>query len=364
MPRRGENIYKRKDGRWEARYVKEITFDGTKKYGSVYGKSYSEVKRKQLTFLQNPNLKAIKTDTKTVCIIMNEWLESIKNRIKHSTFVKYESIIENHISCTIGNIRIDLLTPKAIANFTDEKLHYGNNKTLSTNTVNSILVVLSMGLSYAEAEYGIKTPKIHMLKLFNQKTHSLSDIEQRNLLEYIIKKDDIYCFAVLLALYTGLRIGEICALQWEDIKETKIIINKTMQRIKISPGKTKVVITSPKTPNSDRIVPISSTLLKYISKFRKSTGYVIQQNNGKYVEPRLMQLKFANIISECKIENSHFHILRHTFATRCIESGMDAKTLSEILGHSDVKTTLNRYVHSSFEFKKRSIEKLDFSIST
>lgn len=112
-------------------------------------------------------------------------------------------------------------------------------------------------------------------------------------------------------------------------------------------GKTEVVVTPPKTDKSNRCVPIPSFLLPIVERFKMQSGYVIRQDNGKFVEPRLMQIKFSQRIKAYGIRQTHFHTLRHTFATRCIESGMDVKTLSEILGHSDVKTTLNKYVHSS-----------------
>lgn len=122
------------------------------------------------------------------------------------------------------------------------------------------------------------------------------------------------------------------------------------------------MILPPKTSSSDRVIPIPMALLTVIDKYRRDSGYVLIQPNGRFVEPRLMQNKFADCTKVCGLVDIHFHTLRHTFATRCIESGMDAKTLSEILGHSDVRTTLNKYVHSSFELKKQGVDKLSLAI--
>lgn len=155
-----------------------------------------------------------------------------------------------------------------------------------------------------------------------------------------------------------MRIGEVCALRWKDVSEETIHICKTMQRLKTDSGKTEIIILPPKTASSNRVIPIPKVLLSALTERRRESGFVLLQNNGKLVEPRLLQYRFTKMAKACGLENAHFHTLRHTFATRCIEAGVDAKTLSEILGHVDVKTTLNRYVHSSLELKKNCMDKL------
>ena len=358
MPRRGENIFKRKDGRWEARYVREIALDGTKKYGSVYAKTYHEVKAKQLIRINQPFGNA-KKSAATVDDIMLEWLDQCKNQIKISSFQKYQAIMQKHISKYLGKIRIRNLTSTVIAQFTDNLL---TSEKLSKETVNNVLIILSMGLEFAKTHYQTIVPEIHLLRSAKAKTQVLSLHEQQVLVQYLLSQDDIFSFGTLLALYTGLRIGEVCALKWEDFTENTIHIGKTMQRLKNSDRKTEVMILPPKTSSSDRIIPIPLALLPIIEKYRRKSGYILMRPNGKNTEPRLMQNKFAEYAKACGLDGIHFHTLRHTFATRCIESGMDVKTLSEILGHSDVKTTLNRYVHSSFELKKQSIDKLSLEI--
>lgn len=358
MPRRGENIFKRKDGRWEARYVKEATLDGSKKYGSVYAKTYREVKAKQLLCISQP-LTCSKKTVSTVDDIMREWLEQNKNQLKISSYQRYHIIIQNHISNHLGKIQIKHLTANTIVNFTDELL---TNKRLSRESANQVLIVLGMGLEYAKTQYGAIIPKIHLLKSVKTKTRVLSVSEQQILVRYLLSENDIFSFGILLALYTGIRIGELCALRWDDFLENGIRIDKTMQRLKSASEKTEVMILPPKTSSSDRVVPVMAALVPIIEKFRRTSGYVLTRPNGKFTEPRLLQHRFAKCTEACGIENVHFHTLRHTFATRCIESGMDVKTLSEILGHSDVKTTLNKYVHSSLELKQSSIDKLSLMI--
>ena len=358
MPRRGENIFKRKDGRWEARYVKEIALDGSKKYGSVYAKTYRDVKAKQQLCINKP-FSSVRKSIVTVDEVMQEWLEHGRNQLKISSYQKYQATIRNHISKQIGKISIRNLTSVTISKFTDNLLL---NEGLSKDTVNNVLIVLGMGLDFAKTHYQMIVPDIHLLRATKAKTRVLSVHEEKVLVRHLLSQDNVFSFGILLALYTGLRVGELCALKWEDFSENTIHISKTMQRLKNTSGKTEVMILPPKTNSSDRVIPIPIALVPIISKYCKEKGYVLTRSNGRYIEPRLMQYKFAKYAEVCGLENAHFHTLRHTFVTRCIESGMDAKTLSEILGHSDVKTTLNRYVHSSFELKKQGIDKLSLAI--
>ncbi len=357
MSRRGENIFKRKDGRWEARYVKEIALDGTKKYGSVYAKTYKEVKAKQQMCINEPQAYSNKANL-TINEVMNEWLYESKNRLKISSYQKYNTIFTNHISEQLGELPIKYLTPKIITQFTDNLLA----DELSRETVNLILITLGTGLTNAKEKYKIAVPEIHLLKTSKSQMRVLSEAEQQTLVQHLLLQNDIFPFGILLALYTGLRIGEVCALKWEDITENTIHICKTMERLKNADGVTEVMILPPKTDSSDRFIPIPAALKTIIEQYRQESGYVLTRPNGKFTEPRLLQNKFVKCLAECNIEKANFHTLRHTFATRCIESGVDVKTLSELLGHSDVKTTLNRYVHSSFDLKQRSIDRLSLTI--
>lgn len=356
MPRRGENIYKRKDGRWEARYVKEITADGKKKYGSVYASSYKEVKAKQQLCILQPTRNHNPINI-TITELIAEWLGSIKNQVKPCTYQKYECVCRNHIISDLGTIAVRYISRFTIMSFTERLLE----KNLSAKTVNDILIVLGLALKYAQETYSITVPKINYVKEHQKEMRVFSVQEQQVITEYLLQQIDIHKFGVLLALYTGMRIGELCALRWDDITDEYIIINKTMMRIKSEQGKTEVKIGSPKSESSNRIIPTPKCLLPMINQFR-GNGYVLSNDKLKYTEPRLMQIKFGKMIDECNIEKANFHALRHTFATRCIEAGVDVKTLSEFLGHSDVKTTLNRYVHSSFELKQKSMEQLEMSL--
>lgn len=192
----------------------------------------------------------------------------------------------------------------------------------------------------------------------------LSTTEQNNLNEYLLKNPENTSLGILLSLYTGLRVGELCALKWEDVSfdDKYIHVHKTMQRIQTlngSDAKTVVIISKPKSDCSIRNVPIPDRLLSIMLDYQKAPDtYILTGMNNLYVEPRTMQYRFKSIIKKAGIAPANFHALRHTFATRCIELGFDIKSLSEILGHASVNITLNRYVHPSMELKQKNMNML------
>ncbi len=358
MPKRGTNIYKRKDGRWEARYVRAENPDGTKKYASVYGRSYREAKEKQLLCIQGM-AQATKANANMLLEdLMWKWLSINADTIKKTTYYKYESMISTHLTSGIGRIPIKNITGQTIPEFVDEKLH-GENA-LSPKTVNDLLVILGMAFSYAEREFGFQRPPLRRVKEEPREMRVLSAEEQEKLEAYLLTDMDACKMGILLALYSGLRIGELCGLQWEDICDGTVTVNKSLHRIKNGDG-TVVEFSSPKTPASNRRIPLPAFLAERIEPYR-SSGPVLKTAQGRQVEPRLLQMKFKKYLCDCGLEDANFHALRHTFATRCVEAGFDVKTLSEILGHTDVKTTLNRYVHSSFALKQKNMEKLKSAV--
>lgn len=184
------------------------------------------------------------------------------------------------------------------------------------------------------------------------------------LTRYLLENTDLYRFGVLICLYTGIRIGELCALQWEhfSLEERKLRICGTLQRLCDPDGdsgkRTRIVISSPKSAHSVRTIPLPGFLLPMISAFYGQEQHYILSSTPKPVEPRVLQYHFKKYIASCKIADANFHALRHTFATRCVEAGFEIKSLSEILGHADVNITLNRYVHSSFTLQASNMEKL------
>lgn len=285
----------------------------------------------------------------TLSKLMWEWLYSVSLTVKNSTYRKYECLIRNHILLSpLGNIPVSSLTGKDINSFASELL-----SSLCGKSVNDILVMISSALSYAEETYGIPKIRFHYVREAEKEMRVLSVVEQKKLEAFLLTDTDVYKFGVLLALYTGIRLGELCALRWEDLKNGELIVSKTFHRIKDDEG-TILEVTSPKTKSSYRTIPLPEFLVPLTEKFR-SSGPLMKTKGGKPVEPRVMQYKFERYIAKCGLPKTNFHALRHTFATRCVEAGFDIKSLSEILGHRDVKTTLNRYVHSSIEQKRRNM---------
>lgn len=288
--------------------------------------------------------------------LSNEWLDVNRNTFKRSTYQTYKYIVNKYImNNRISQIPISDISITDIVAFSEELL----SKNLSPKTVNNILLIVNYLIKYSNEVYKTQQIKIPFVKEAKKEMRVLSKQEQRTLEKSLYSNMDIYKFATLIALYTGIRIGELCALKWCDISDSSIIISKSMNRLKGMNGKTSLVIDTTKTNSSNRTIPYPEFLNDIINNKRGNPDeYVLSTEKLNFVEPRLLQLKFSNIVENCSIENVTFHTLRHTFATRCIECGFDVKTLSEILGHADVKTTLNKYVHSSMELKRENMNKL------
>ena len=365
---KGENIFKRKDGRWEARYVKGHQPSGKIKYGFCYGRSYKEAKEK-VTKLRSAAAAADKTlkssPKRHFSFFCDEWLKITKNRVKAATYVKYGSILENHIKPMLGTCHPGVLSTAMIEDFSGALLH---EKQLSPKTVRDILTCLRAVIRYTAKQFPGLLPPVDIVypKEMPKEMRVLSPAEQKRLMEYLLADMDACKFGVLLALLTGLRIGEICALRWDDIdlKDKTIHVHATMQRLKDTAGgeggKTKIVIGSPKSDKSVRTIPMTEQAALLCMRMQtKSRAAFVLTGTERHMEPRTLQYRLKKYTAACKLEGVHFHTLRHTFATRAVEVGFEIKTLSEILGHSTTTVTLDRYVHSSLELKRANMCKLD-----
>ena len=364
---KGENIYKRKDGRWEARYIKGRTPSGKIQYGFCYGKSYKEAKEKankcKADIINNPNAIKIK-DAKRISEYCDEWLQSKKFSLKDSTYIKYETILRRHIKPKFGIYTTQTLKSTLVDRFIDELISTEN---LSPKTVKDILIVLRSILKYVSKQNPNQPIYLDFSypKCAKKQMRVLTQEEQLKFINYLNSNLDPCTFGILLSMYTGLRIGEICALKWSNIslEDGTLQVCQTMQRLHQTEdtcNKTKVVITSPKSENSKRIIPLSKSIYmiceQMVPQYRDT--YVLT-GTEKYMEPRVLQYRLKKYADECNIENLHFHALRHTFATRCVEVGFEIKSLSEILGHATTTMTLDRYVHSSIDLKRNNMKKLE-----
>lgn len=359
MPRRGENIRKRKDGRWEARVKISVAPYNTTKYKYLYGKTYKEVKVRAHNYVHESQVSVEQTDIgETVNDIAFCWLIKVKNTRKYSTYVKYLNIYEKHIKPYIGEKEIHTIDDEILLTLLKERYNYGgiNRSNLSISTIKSIRYVLFSILSNMKA-----TPLELITGSFYTKDNASIEIfispEQYQIINYLKNHIDTFNLGILIAFYTGIRLGELCALKYEDIDlmHRTISIRQTVQRIKTSSAETKTELrcTKPKSAASERIIPICDELFCILCNNLSKGVYVV--NGNKLMEPRTYQYKFKKILQTLTIQEHSFHTIRHTFATNCIDNGMNIKCLSEILGHSDVKTTMNRYVHPSLESKMNQI---------
>lgn len=297
-------------------------------------------------------------------MILKKWLDIWLNKyqittIKLRTYMRYSEIINQHINPFLGDYQLEELTGGVLQDFVLQKLNSGNlltHKKLADNSVIAIMSLLKQALKRAVAlgvssvEY---TSQIKMPIAQEKEITAFSREEQQKLEEFCLQSKPNYV-GIIICLYTGIRLGELLALTWNDIDFEKRIltINKTVYTISCN-GKNSAFVDRPKTKNSKRIIPLSKQLVSVLKKKKKISfsQYVISTKNGEMVQNRSYQKTFRRILAKCNIPYKNFHSLRHTFATRALELGVDIKTLSEILGHKNSVVTLNRYSHSLLEYK-------------
>lgn len=397
MPRRGENIRKRKDGRWEGRYIAERKSDGRAVYRSVYAASYTEVRKKLAEAKQsadNSDTNTFKGRSKTEALLETvcmEWLAYVNRSIRSSTYAKYYNICKNHVIPCLGKVPCNKLSDNQINKFIDglrtPETEVGS-ATLSDSSIRTICTILNAVFRYALSNgYMSDIPNASIKNERSSHIRIFSQDEQKRLIRYILGDPDNGKIGILICLYTGLRIGEICALTWDDIDTSAgtLRVNKTIQRIQnvrqsnypkfhdkkdfsnhgkkhlyINERKTYLQIDAPKSAHSSRVIPLPQFLCEIIQQVLIPVpgAYFLSDDFEKPVEPRTYQYRYRKYLKEAGIEVSNFHVLRHTFATQCVNLGFDAKTLSEILGHSNVSITLGKYVHPTLEMKREQMNRL------
>ncbi len=365
MARKGSNIYKRKDGRYEGRVSIGYKEDGTLKYKSVYARTLSEVKEKMAQFYSARQEQTVSNLKLTVREAAEQWLSAAKLRVKPASYANYENIIAKHILPTLGGEYFSGLTTQKLNSFIQHKLQFGRldgQGGLSAKTVRDIMRVYRSIEHYASQEYGVKFTSFTMPKVEKNQLDVLNRAERKRLEQYLLNNLTRTNLGILLCLFTGLRVGELCGLTWEDIdfENGTLSVKRTVQRIN-KRGSSEVIIGSPKSKTSIRTVPIPQFLLDLLLQERKSNKIFLVSGTGKPTEPRTIQYRFKAVLKDCQLRNVPFHLLRHTYATVCIENGFDAKTLSELLGHADASITLNRYVHSSMQMKQQYVSRLSLS---
>ena len=369
MARHGENIYLRKDGRYEGRYVIGKKANGHTAFGYVYSKKYTDVKKKLDILkgeqLQKGNTQLVNCSKGTIKDWIFIWLEDqVKGTVKETTYSLYRSQIEKYIIPLIGNEKLRTVDKSVMSHLYQEMKANGATE----KTAQYILRRFQAFLRYACDENVIhKVPVLPFKRAVSasQSPRFLTNTEQNQLVSHLnekSKKD----MAVLFSLYTGVRIGECCALKWKEIDfyEGTAHISHTLQRMRTHEGENKTVLrySNAKTYSAIRNIPLTANILQMLARVKAAAKPdeedFIFGTPKKLLEPRNLQYHIKKLSKSTGIEALHFHTLRHTFATRCMEKGTDIKTLSELLGHSSAKITLDWYCHSTLEQKKVIIEKL------
>lgn len=364
---KGENIFKRKDGRWEARYIKGRELSGKIKYGFCYGKTYKEAKEKVTKYkaaLVSGRPLPPAGPRHRFAFFCDEWLRLRKPKVKEATYIKYDTALNKHIKPKLGGCFPQGITSGLIDEFTRELLF---EEELAPKTVHDLLVVLHGVLKYTAALFPGTFPaiEINYPKANKKEMRVLSREEQHRFISYLMEDMDECKFGVLLALFTGIRIGELCALRWGNIslREKTIRISATLQRLRdtdmTGDTRTRIVIGTPKSDTSARTIPLTDYAARLCMgmEAKNASAYVLTGTED-YMEPRALQYRMGKYTRECCLEGVHFHTLRHTFATRAVEVGFEIKSLSEILGHATTTITLDRYVHSSMQLKRDNMNKL------
>ena len=385
---RGENVFQRKDGRYEARYIKGRRADGRPLYGFCYGRTYEEAKdkadkaRERIGQTEPAAQKAEHGQRPDMACFCDRWLSANSARLKPSSRAKYRTDIENHIKPFFGDKLPGEILPEEIDGFTRSLL---TGKGLSPKTVRSILTLFHSILSYTGKRSGGKLPDVEITypKSFRKNTRVLDEKEETALVQLLAREMDACKFGVYLALRTGMRIGEICALRWCDISFEAAAISVCHTALRLPRGnacqadpdrpsaaagddggalalsRTELVIGTPKSESSLRLIPLMPDIATLCERFRpEEPGAFLLTGTDRCMDPRKLQRHLKKYLEECGIPEAHFHTLRHTFATRCVEAGFDVKTLSEILGHSNIGITMNLYVHPNLDLKRENMNRL------
>ena len=354
MPRKGENIYKRKDNRWEGRYITTYNASGKAVYKSIYGKSYTEVKMKMKSQVEQEKIKPVAISFVSWA---EEYLKSQGDRLKIGTYKIYERYIKNHIKPFFGNTALCKMNSEIIQAFVNSLSH------ISPSTIKGIFSFLRETLKKANKENYIAPIwlDIDLPKIKRNEVTAFSREEQKQIENTLNIEKNPNDIGILICLYAGLRIGEVCGLKWSDIdfKNKDMYINRTLQRVTVD-GRSVLRELPPKSETSKRKIPIPQCLfikLKTAWKLRQSV-YVLHTNYHA-MDTRTFQYQYKKILLRADVRYANAHTLRHTFSVRALELGFDVKTLSEILGHADATVTLRIYAHSLDEHKRNSMAKFE-----
>jgi integrase len=344
------NIYLRSDGRYEARYASGKDTTGRTRYSAVYARSLDEVKNKLQTALAVVVALPDKPEV-TVISALESHLTTESIRLKPSTVGVYNNYLKNYIAPFFKNMTVNHISQSTLQEFVRVQVENG----LSAVVVQSVFNFIKSGLTEHSELFNVILPKI-----VKHKADFLTITEQKRLEAAGREYGGGTYLAVMLCLYTGIRIGEVCGLRAEDIDFDKktISVRRTIQRLKYndSDQKTTISALSPKSQSSIRQIPMPDFIAELLIRYNQS-NYIISDND-KPLEPRTLQYRFKRILKLAGLREINFHTTRHTFVARALENDFDVKTISEIMGHSSPAITLSKYAHISDECKRRHMESL------
>ncbi len=367
--RRGENIYRRKDKRWEGRYAVGKDENGKTKYKSVYGKTLQEVREKLYPLKVKYQIILHVQGQATISFYEwgYQWLEEVQTSVKQSTHANYKHKLTKYVLSVLGEYALNELDEQA----GEKLLESLKRRDFSPSMIQAVFRIAKQCVNLAIRKKLIKENPfafIQLPKVEKVKNQAATKQEQKRLETAALEDKKGRGVPTLLALHTGLRIGEIAALAWEnvDFENNLIHVRATYQRVfSLSEGKkTELIYTSSKTASSARSVPMGQSLKQLLlQQKRQATGKFVVTNNSQPLEPRLLTYHFHQIRAAAGLPTIHFHLLRHTFATRCLECKGDIMSVSNMLGHSSTQMTLDTYAGSVMEQRIQVIAQMEKSIA-
>lgn len=386
MAKAGSNIYRRKDGRYEGRVLCGKTVYQKPHYISVYGRTLKEVKQKMKTAKEQDRRMRSEGD-RLVGDYAAEWMENMRKRWKPTTYDIYQRLVDRYIVPVLGGYRVEEVDSSVLRAFAEE-IPRISGKALTGPYLKYVCALARQIMEYALQQNDLPQPPPAVPQLQGKKKNvNLPGEKEFEILKnWLVQNlEDETCLGILVAMYTGIRIGELCALQWKniDVENGYIAISSNLQRVRIygdeskkgtdaagngakaapaaenaSDGvkKTQVCTQMPKTLQSIRTVPLPDGLQRILAEKKQPPEcYLIPGTRYAWTDVRTLQYRFAGILKKCGLQPFRFHLLRHAFASRCIWQGCDIKSLSEVLGHSSTQITMNIYVHSSMKQKKAMV---------
>ena len=362
MPRRGENIYKRGDGRWEGRYIRGRTPEGRAQYGYVYAATYSACREKRRQRLRELPREITPSNNMTLPEAVELFFteREQKRKLKESTASRYRYVVRQYIQPQLGAAPLYTLTEERVAAFYQRL----QGQSLSPKSARDVGILLRAILRTAAKRGCFCTGVNAELPVCKkQQVEIFTEPEIVRLAHYIVNEPDLTGIGILLALNSGLRLGELCALRWSDIDLHAgfLRVEREVQRL-YEKGCTRLIVQPPKSESSCRRIPLPADMLSLLAahKPKNADGICLLTETAAPLEPRTMQNRYRALLKRAGIPYRNFHALRHTYATRCIEQNVDTKSVSELLGHSDVRITLQTYVHVSLRHKQQAVQSICF----